>query len=70
MKNMKMKLWKVTVNNIGWNCPQTFYAESRIACEEIARKFPASDPVKYAGNFRKENAEELLELWMKEVGNE
>ena len=55
-----MKLWKVRVNNFGWNSTRTFFAASRKACEEIANKFPASDDVEYAGNFSEANAEELL----------
>lgn len=46
-----MKLWKVRVNNFGWNSTRTFFAASRKECEEIADKFPASDDVEYAGNF-------------------
>lgn len=56
------KLWKVCVNNWEWNRPHTLYGKSREECEKMASKFPASDTVKYAGMFRKENAEELIEL--------
>lgn len=55
-----MKLWRVKVNNWGWNSPKTFYAKSRKAAEEIADKYPAKDPVQYAGNYTNENACILL----------
>ena len=55
------KLWKVTVNALGWDSPRTFYADSRATAEKIRSKFPASGPVEYAGNFNDENAEEYLE---------
>lgn len=61
---MKMKkLWKVAVNNWGWNSPRTFYAESREAAAEIGEKFPASDGAEYAGNFTDENAAQLLNIY-------
>ena len=55
------KLWKVEVNNWGWDEPCVLYAESREAAKEIANKYPVSDDVRYAGNFTEANACELLE---------
>lgn len=46
-----IKLWKVTVNNWGWDCPRTYYFRSRKEAEQFAQRFPASDPVQYAGRF-------------------
>lgn len=54
------KLWRVTVNNWGWDQPRTIYAESRAEAEKIGSKYPASDRVEYAGNYTDENAERLL----------
>lgn len=45
------KLWKVTVNQWGWDSPQTFYYESREEAEKDSAKYPASDGVEYAGQF-------------------
>lgn len=55
-----MKLWKVRVNNWGWDRPCTMYARSRREAEEIADKYSAADDVQYAGNFTEANARELL----------
>lgn len=54
------KLWKVTVNDWGWDHPVTLYALSRTEAEELANKYPASDPVQYAGNFSPAAASKLL----------
>ena len=54
------KLWKVTVNNWGWDSPRTYYCESRNDCLKIYRRFPAADPIKYAGMFTEGNANELV----------
>ena len=56
-----MKLWKVRVNNWGWDSPRTKYARSRREAEEIADRYPAANAVQYAGNFTEANAHELLE---------
>lgn len=68
-----MKLWKVTVNQWGWDSPKTYYAKSREAAEKTGSKYPASDSVKYAGNYSDEKAEWLLsdsiqpfEYWVKD----
>ena len=55
-----VKLWKVTVNNWGWDNPRTYYAVSREEAEKIRSKFPAADPVQYAGRWTEENAKNLL----------
>ena len=54
-----MKLWKVTVNNWGWDNPRTIYTKSRAEAAKIAEKYPAADKIEYAGNFTDENAERL-----------
>lgn len=54
------KLWKVTVNQWGWDRPKTLYAESREDAEKTAEKYPASDPVEYAGVFNDLKADFLL----------
>lgn len=56
-----MKLWKVTVNNWGWDQAQTLYAKSREEAQQIHDEYPAADDVQYAGNFREEKARELIE---------
>lgn len=56
----KISLWKVTVNNWGWDRPKTIYATSRQEAEEIRSKYPAADSVEYAGKFTHENAMRLL----------
>lgn len=53
------KLWKVTVNNWGWDAPKTKYFESRKDAEECAKQYPASDRVLYAGMFTDQNADVL-----------
>lgn len=60
------KLWKVKVNRLGWDIPKTLYAESREAAAELAAMFPASDPVKYAGQYDEAKAQELTE-WSKTI---
>ena len=56
-----IKLWRVTVNNWGWDSPKTFYAVSRDYAEKIRAKYPAADPVQYAGNYTEDNAARLLD---------
>lgn len=53
------KLWKVTVNNWGWDQAKVLYFESRQEAEQAYTAYPAADPVKYAGNFTDEHAEQL-----------
>lgn len=55
-----VKLWRIRVNNWGWDNPRTYYAESREKAEEIGNKFPAADAVQYAGRFTEENAKILM----------
>lgn len=55
-----MKLWKVRVNNWGWDSAHTYYFKSREEAKEFSDKYPASDGVEYAGNFTKKNARHLL----------
>lgn len=53
------KLWKVRVNNYGWDYPVTYYFESRKEAEDFAKKHPAYDDVRYAGRFTDDNADFL-----------
>jgi len=55
------KLWKTTVNNYGWNNPRTLYAETRQDAERLLNRYPAGDPVKYAGCYSDSKAAELLD---------
>lgn len=55
-----MKLWKVTVNNWGWDNPRTYYFKAKDEAQEFSNKYPASDGVEYAGNFTDKNAKRLL----------
>ena len=55
------KLWKVTVNNWGWDRPRTYFTESKKDAVTIYRKFPAADPVCYAGMYTDKNAEAMTE---------
>ncbi len=54
------KLWKIEVNNWGWDNPRTLYAKSREEAEKISKKFPAGGDVKYAGAFDNAKAEKLV----------
>lgn len=56
------KLWKVTVYGSGYNSPKTYYAESKEEADDIGRRYPDSEPVRYAGNYKDINADYLLEL--------
>lgn len=56
-----VKLWKVRVNNWGWNESRTYYAESREGAEAIAEEYPAHDSVQYAGMYTDESADAKLE---------
>lgn len=51
-----MKLWKVTVNSWGWDQPRTLYFRDKSVASIFADRFPASDPIVYAGNFTEEKA--------------
>lgn len=55
----KIKLWKVTVNNWGWDAPRTLYFKSREEAVEARAKYPAADNVEYAGAFAAEKAAKL-----------
>lgn len=52
----QMKLWKVTVNNWGWDRPKTLYFRDKIIASSVSVIFPASDHVVYAGNCREDEA--------------
>ena len=61
----KIKLWSVVVNNWNWDYPKKIYGKSKEDCERLASTFPASDPVKYAGMYTKDNATKLIDNdWM------
>ena len=53
-------LWKVTVNNWGWDRPMTYHFRTRKEAQEASNRYPASDGVEYAGNFTDMNAKRLL----------
>lgn len=55
-----IKLYKVTINNWGRSIPKIIYATSKEAAEQIASRYPASDPVQYAGCYTDANAKKLL----------
>lgn len=55
-----VKLYKVTVNNWGRSVPKTIYATSKEAAEKIASRYPASDPIQYAGRYTDANAAKIL----------
>lgn len=57
---MKIKLWKVTVNDWGWDSPRTFYCRSKEQAREIQKEYPASDDIEYAGMFTEDKAKYLL----------
>lgn len=54
------KLYRVTVNNWGRSIPKTIYATSKETVKKIASRYPASDPVQYAGRYTDANAARLL----------
>ena len=56
-----MKLWKVTVNSWGWDQPRTLYFLDKAVASIFADRFPASDPVVYAGNYSEDKADVKLE---------
>lgn len=58
-RNKMKKMWKVTVNGWGWDCPRTYFAESREEAQRVSEKHPASDGVEYAGRFTDEHAADL-----------
>ena len=53
------KLYKVTVNNWGWDAARTLYFEDRDAAEAAHKAHPASDGVRYAGRFSDARADLL-----------
>lgn len=62
----KVKLWKVTVNNWGWDTPRTYYFQTREEAQQAYDSAPAADPVQYAGLFTEENAQRLCGNWLPE----
>ena len=54
------KLWKVTVNNWGWNAPKTLYFATKEEAQKMAKTYPAHDDIEYAGNFSDKKADRLL----------
>ena len=66
-----MKLWKVTANGAGWSSAETFYFDSKKRAEKFNRDIldsgKVSDGVQYAGNYKAENAKELLSMTEKEL---
>lgn len=55
------KLYKVTVNNYDWSSAKTLYFETKEAAQAAYEKYPAADPVQYAGNFSDSRAAELVQ---------
>lgn len=59
-----IKLWKVTVNGIGWSSPDTYYFERKADAQAFVVSTRDNgrvcDGVEYAGRFSKERAGELL----------
>ena len=53
------KLYKVTVNNYGWDSTKTLYFETKEAAQAAYEKYPAADRVQYAGRFSDALAAEL-----------
>ena len=53
------KLYKVTVNNYGWDTTKTLYFETKEAAQAAYEKYPAADRVQYAGRFSETRAAEL-----------
>jgi hypothetical protein len=53
------KLYKVTVNNFGWDSTKTLYFETKEAAQAAYEKYPAADRVQYAGRFSATRAAEL-----------
>ena len=53
------KLYKVTVNNYGWDSTKTLYFETKEAAQAAYEKYPAADRVQYAGRFSDSLAAEL-----------
>jgi hypothetical protein len=66
-----MKLWKITANGAGWSSAETFYFDSKERAEKFNRDIldsgKCSDGVEYAGNYKPENAKELLSMTEKEL---
>lgn len=68
------KLWKVTVNGIGWSAPVTFYFRSREKAFSLynwysSRGFGVDWPA-YAGRFSDLNANDLLSITQNELPEE
>ena len=57
--NMK-KLWKVTVNELGWRSPEALYFESYEEARKAWADHTAADCVEYAGRFSDKHAAYLL----------
>ena len=53
------KLYKVTVNNFGWDSTKTLYFETKEDAQAAYGKYPAADRVQYAGRFTEARAAEL-----------
>ena len=53
------KLYKVTVNNYGWDSTKTLYFETKEEAQAAYEKYPAADRVQYAGGFSEARAAEL-----------
>ena len=53
------KLYKVTVNNFGWDSTKTLYFETKEDAQAAYEKYPAADRVQYAGRFTEARAAEL-----------
>lgn len=60
------KLYKVTVNNYGWDSARTLYFETKEAAQAAYEKYPAADRVQYAGLFSATRAAELTrdDMWL------
>ena len=57
------KLYKVTVNNYGWDAPKILYFYTKEEAQAAHDKYPAADTVQYAGRFAAKRADELTTLY-------
>lgn len=60
------KLYKVTVNNYGWDSARTLYFETKEEAQAAYEKYPAADRVQYAGRFSATRSAELTrdDMWL------
>lgn len=62
-KAKKVKMWKGTVHNWGWDAPRSFYFPTKEEAEAFCDRYPAADKVVSVYVPADQEKELLMDTW-------